>query len=164
MQQPETAQPLRNCRAMIRQLPYLTVVVAALLTAVICGACSGLTSPSGLDGTALSPERVGGTWTLVTLQPPGQAEVAPPAGAIFSMEIANGRAAITADCNRCNGPAVVGASTLTVGPLLACTRAFCASAPFDDAFLRILAGESAATLDGNTLTFRSDRGIFHFRR
>ena len=164
MQQLEAAQPLRNCGAMIRQRPYLTGVVAALLTAMICSACSGPTSPSGLDATALTPDRIGGTWTLVTLQPPGQAEVAPPPGAIFSMEIADGRAAITADCNRCNGPAVVGASTLTVGPLLACTRAFCASAPFDDTFLRILAGESSATLDGNTLTRGSDRGVLRFRR
>ena len=148
---------------MIRQLPYITVVVA-LLTAVFCGACSGPMSPSGLDGTALTPERVGGTWTLVALQSQGQAEVAPPAGAIFRMEIADGRVAITADCNRCNGPAVVGASTLTVGPLLACTRAFCAAAPFDDVYLRMLAGEGVATLDGDTLTFRSDRGILRFRR
>ena len=123
---------------MIRLLPYRIGVVAALLTAVICAACSGPTSPAALDGTALA--RVGGTWTLLTVQPPGEAEVAPPAGANFRMEIADGRAAITADCNRCNGPAVVGASTLTVGPVLACTRAFCASAPFDAAFLRVLAG------------------------
>ncbi len=163
MQQPETAQPLRMDRAMVRQLPYIVVVMASL-TAAAFGACSGPTSPSGLDGTALTPERIGGTWTLVTQQPPGQAEVAPPAGAIFGMEITDDRAAIAVDCNRCNGQAVVGASTLTVGPLLACTRAFCASAPFDDAFLRILAGESAAAIDGNTLTLGSDRGVLRFRR
>ena len=148
---------------MIRQLPYLPVIVAALFAAVVCGGCSDPTSPSGLDGQALTA-RIGGTWTLVAQQPPGQAEVAPPAGAIFSMEIADGRVAIAADCNRCNGPAVVGASTVTVGPLLACTRAFCASAPFDDAFLRMLAGESTATIDGNTVTLRSDRGVLRFRR
>ena len=101
---------------------------------------------------------------LFAARPSGQAEAAPPAGAILSLEIANGLAAIVADCNRCNGPVVVGASTLTVGPLLACTRAFCASAPFDDSFLKMLSGESAATLDGNTLTLRSDRGVLRFRR
>jgi len=148
---------------MICELPYLTVA-AALLTTVICGACSGPTSLSGPDGTAPTLERIGGTWTLVTLKPPGQAEVAPPAGAISSMEVADGRAAIRADCNRCNGPAAVGASTLTVGPILACTRAACASAPLDAAFLRILAGESAATLEGDTLTLGSDRGVLLFRR
>lgn len=149
---------------MSRQLPYPTVVVTALLAAVVCGACSSPTSPSGMNGTALTPERIGGTWTLVTQQLPGQAEVAPPAGSTFSLEIADDRAAIRADCNRCNGPAAVGADTVTVGPLLACTRAFCASAPFDDAFVRILAGEGPATIDGNTLTLRSDRGVLRFRR
>lgn len=163
MQQPKTVQPLRNRRAMIREHPYLTVVVA-VLTAVICGACSGPTSPSAPDPAALTPKRIGGTWTLVTLKPSGQAEVAPPAGAISTVEVAGGRAAIRADCNRCNGPAAVGASTLTVGPPLACTRAFCASAPFDDTFLRMLAGESDAVLDGDTLTLGSDRGVLRFRR
>ena len=149
---------------MIPHLRYLTVVVAAFLTAVTCGACSAPTGSSGLNTTAPTSQGIGGPWTLVTRQPPGQAEAAPPAGAILGMEISDGLAAITADCNRCNGPAVVGTSTLTVGPLLACTRAFCASAPFDDSFLQMLAGESAATLDGNTLTLRSDRGVLRFRR
>jgi heat shock protein HslJ len=154
---------LRNCRAMIRQHRYLPAVAAAL-AAVMCGACAGPAGPSGPDGTALTLERIGGTWTLVTLTPQGQAEAAPPAGAISTIQVAGGRAAVRADCNRCNGPAAVGAGTLTVGPPLACTRAFCASAPFDDTFLRMLAGESAATLDGDTLTLGSDRGVLRFRR
>lgn len=164
MQQPETAQPLRSRRPMTPGFPYLNAAVVALLTAVICAACSGPTSLSGPDGTALTPERIGGIWTLVTLTLQGQAEAAPPAGAISTIEVAGGRAAVRADCNRCNGPAAVGAGTLTVGPPLACTRAFCASAPFDDTFLRMLAGKSAATLDGDTLTLGSDRGVLRFRR
>lgn len=147
---------------MIHEHPCLAVV-AALLTVAIYG-CSGPASPSGPDGTALTPERIGGAWTLVALRPPAEAETAPPAGAISTIEITGGRAAIRADCNRCNGPAAVGTSTLTVGPPLACTRAFCASAPFDDTFLRMLAGESAASLDGDTLTLDSDRGVLRFRR
>ena len=101
MQQFETARSLRKRRAMImlRQRPYVTVAVPALLIAVLCGACFDPTSPSGMDGTALTAGRIGGTWTLGTQQPPGQAEVAPPAGAMFTAEIADGRAAITADCN-----------------------------------------------------------------
>lgn len=117
-----------------------------------------------MTGGPLSLQGIAGTWTLVTQQLQGQPEVPPPAGSTFSMEIADGRAAIRADCNRCNGPAAVGASTVTVGPLLACTRAYCASAPFDDAFVRTLAGESAAAIDGDTLTLRSDRGVFRFTR
>ncbi len=91
---------------------------------------------------------VGGTLTPTALQRVGQAEVAPPVGATFALEIADGRATVTADCNRCTGAAVVGTDTLTIGPILARTRAFCPSAPFDDTFVRMLGGESAATIEG----------------
>lgn len=135
----------------------LTAVI--LLTGVFAGGCSNPTSP-----TTLSAEQLAGTWTLVGQQRPGEAEIPPPPGVFFRMEIADGRAAITADCNRCNGPGTVGDSTVTIGPTLACTRAFCASAPLDDIFLRLLAGESSATLDGDRLTLRSERGVLHFQR
>ena len=105
-----------------------------------------------------------GTWTLTAQQPTGQSAVTPPDGVVFSIEIVDGRAAVRADCNRCNGLAAVGENTVTVGPLMACTRAFCPSAPLDDAFLKLLSGESAATIDGDTLILRSDRGVLRFRR
>ncbi len=98
-------------------------------------------------------------------QPAGEPEGAPPAGSTFAMQIADGRASVTADCNRCNGAAAVGDSTLTLGPAMACTRAYCtASAPFDTTFVRILAADSVANVDGNLLTLRSERGILRFRR
>jgi heat shock protein HslJ len=90
--------------------------------------------------------------------------MASPAGTVFSIEVADSRVAVVADCNRCNGPTVVGRSTITVGPNLACTRAYCATAPFDDTFVRLLAGESTATSDRQTLVLRSDRGVLRFRR
>ena len=77
----------------------------------------------------------------------------------------DGRAAVTADCNRCNGAAAIGDNTLTLGPALACTRAFCTtSAPFDTTFVQILGTESVASIDGSLLTLRSERGILRFRR
>jgi len=142
--------------------PYLRhLVVAALLASVTVAACSG---PTGPTDTALSTERIAGTWTLTGQQPTGQGEIVPPAGVVFSLEIVDGRAAVRADCNRCNGAATVGDSTITVGPLMACTRAFCPSAPLDDTFLKLLSGDNTATIDGNTLTLRSDRGVLRFRR
>ena len=141
--------------------PFLATILVAV--AVASGSCAG-DDPVGPGGVVLTPERIGGVWTLLTLQSPGQPEVVPPAGAIFSMEIANGRAAVRADCNRCNGSATIAATTLTVGPALACTRAFCSSAPFDDVFLRILSGESRAFLEGNYLSLHADRGILRFGR
>jgi heat shock protein HslJ len=137
------------------------LVVAALLAPVLVAACSGPTGPSN---TAVSTDQIAGTWTLTAQQPSGQGEVVPPAGVVFSIEFVDGRAAVRADCNRCNGAAAVGDSSITVGPTMACTRAFCPSAPLDDTFLKLLSGESTATIDGNTLTLRSDRGVLRFRR
>ncbi len=77
----------------------------------------------------------------------------------------DGRASVIADCNRCNGAAVVGDNSVTLGPALACTRAFCStSAPFDTKFVQILGTESVANVDGSLLTLRSERGILRFRR
>ena len=138
-------------------------LATTLIMAVVSASCSNA-SPTGPGGSGLTPDHIAGTWTLLTLQPPGQPETGPPAGALFTMEMTGGRAAVRADCNQCNGSAAVGATTLTVGPALACTRAFCASAPFDDTFLRILSGESRASIDGDVLALRADRGILRFRR
>jgi heat shock protein HslJ len=142
---------------MIR-LTTRALATLAVVTAAASVRCTSPTAPLPLQ------ENIGGTWTLTALQRVGQAEVTPPVGTTFAMEIADGRATVTADCNRCTGAAVVGTDTLTIGPILACTRAFCPSAPFDDTFVRMLGGESAATIDGSRLTLRSDRGVLRFRR
>jgi heat shock protein HslJ len=135
-----------------------------LVAAGACVLCVGCSTPTSPSAPALTLDALSGTWTLVALQAPGQPEVTPPAGATFGMQVMDGRVAVTADCNRCVGAAVVGTTTLTLGPAMACTRAFCASAPFDDVFLRILGGESTASIEGNTLILRSDRGAHRFRR
>lgn len=150
-----------STQPMIRQFSGFTAGAVALFTAVVCGACSGPTSPSS---TAPIAERIGGTWLLMARQLPGESAIPPPETATFSFQIADGRAGIRADCNQCGGQAVVGANTLTVGPAVICTRVFCASAPFDTTFVQILSGESAATIESDILTLRSDRGVLRFRR
>lgn len=128
--------------------------------AVVSSACSSPTAP-----TASLTDRITGAWTLVAQQPAGEAETAPPSGSTFGFHVVDGRAAVTADCNRCNGAAAIGENTLTLGPALACTRAFCStSAPFDTKFVQILGTESVANIDGKLLTLRSERGILRFRR
>ena len=141
--------------------PCLTLLTAAVL-ALALGA-SSCASASGPSGQPLA-EGIGGTWMLETQQLAGQAETSPPAGAAFQLEIASDRAAITADCNRCSGPAAIGDRTITFGPPLACTRAFCGSAPFDTGFVQLLSGESSATISGNTLLLESGRGTLRLRR
>lgn len=155
-----TAQPLPQPRPMIPRLLRFTLA-AALLTVMANSACSGPTSPSS---TAPLVDRIGGTWMLVSRQLPGESAAPPPGTATFSLQIADGRAGIRADCNQCGGPAAIGGNTVTVGPAVACTRVFCPSAPYDDTFVRILSGESEATIEGDSLTLRSDRGVLRFRR
>lgn len=135
---------------------------AGLMAALSVVACGGPTGPSSALPLA---DRIGGTWMLVSRQLPGESAVAPPGTTVFSLQVADGRAGIRADCNQCGGQAVVGADTLTVGPVVACTRVFCAlSAPFDTTFVQILSGESTAAIDNDVLTLRSNRGILRFRR
>jgi heat shock protein HslJ len=127
-----------------------------------CAGCSGPTSPST---TVPLSERIAGVWTLAERQLPGEAAVAPPAGSTFTFQVADGRAAVKADCNQCGGSATLGAETVTVGPAMACTRAFCTlSAPYDTTFVQMLSGDNQAVVDGETLMLRSARGTLRFRR
>ena len=141
---------------------FLNTFVLSLLATLASYGCSG-SSPSGPSETL--PDLIAGNWRLVAQQPAGEQESAPPPGSTFVLEIVDGRASVTADCNRCNGAATVGSDRVTFGPALACTRAYCTtSAPFDSTFVRLLADESAASVQGETLTLRSPRGTLRFRR
>ena len=137
------------------------IPAAALLAVVTTSACSGPTSPSSTSSLA---DRIGGTWMLVSRQLPGESTAPPPGTATFSLQISDGRAGIRADCNQCNGQAAVGADTVTVGPGVACTRAFCSTAPYDTQFVQVLSGESDASIDHGVLTLRSSRGVLRFSR
>ena len=145
---------------MTRTLSPLAAVLAAVCASFACST----TSSTGPTGTSLS-DRISGPWSLVAQQPAGEQESAPPTGSTFGFQIADGRASVTADCNRCNGAAAVGDDTITFGPTLACTRAYCVtSAPFDTTFVRLLADENVATVQDDTLTLQSSRGTLRFRR
>jgi heat shock protein HslJ len=68
------------------------------------------------------------------------------------------------DCNRCGGSMKLDGSTLTLGPLLACTLAACPTMEFASAYQSVLIGDSKVTADANTLTLSSQRGVLRFRR
>jgi heat shock protein HslJ len=117
-----------------------------------------------MASTTTAPDQVSGTWILAAIQPAGQAEVAVPGGASYELSLADGRVSTRADCNVCGGSFAVGSRTMTVGPLLACTRAACPTMAFENAYIAILAGESDMRIDGETLTLTSTRGALRFRR
>jgi len=144
---------------------FVSIIVVAAV-AVGCGSGLSPTSPSATGGvtTSIAPEQVSGTWILASVQPAGQTEVTVPGGASYELALADGRVSTRVDCNVCGGNLAVGPSTMTVGPLLACTRAACPTMAFESAYLAILAGESATRIDGDTLTLTSARGALRFRR
>ena len=146
------------------------VLTVALVLAVATGAaCSesavSPTSPSSASGSsAVTAERLTGTWRLTTLQAEGQALQLVPSNATYDLTFADGRLSTRADCNICNGAFTVSGQTLTAGPILACTRAACQTMDFEQAYTRILAGDSTAVVSGNTLLLTSPRGRLTFQR
>ena len=153
----------------VTSLTFMALVVA---TAVGCGSSPSPTSPStGSTATTSTPAQVSGTpaqvsgaWTLTSIQPAGQMEVTVPGGASYGLALSNDRVSTKVDCNVCGGNLSVDQQTMTVGPLLACTRAACPTMAFENAYLAILAGESTTRIDGDTLTLTSARGALRFRR
>ncbi|NDB74536.1 MAG: META domain-containing protein [Verrucomicrobia bacterium] len=97
-------------------------------------------------------------------QPPDAAEQTVPSGASYTLTFAAGQISTRADCNTCNGAFTVSGQTVTVGSALACTRALCPTAAFADLYVRVLSGESTATVSGATLRLSSTRGVLRFTR
>lgn len=149
----------------IRQ-PALACLVLAATVAVACSDAPGTpTSPSANNGSlALTAEQLGGTWRLTSIIPAGQAAQPAPAGATYTLSLADGRLSTRADCNTCAGSFSLSGSTLNAGPNLACTRAACPTMAFESVYTGILSGESTVSLSGNSLVLASARGSLYFTR
>jgi heat shock protein HslJ len=128
-----------------------------LLFAALAAAC---------DDSPASPtaDQIAGTWALVSIQRAGQAVQPKPTGATYSLTLSEDRLSTRADCNTCTGTANLLGMTLTAGPALACTRAACATAAFENAYTTLLAGESTVALVDGTLILSSTRGELRFTR
>ena len=118
------------------------------------------------EAPASSPTagQLAGTWTLLSIQPAGQAEQATPTGTTYALTFADGRLSTRADCNTCNGGFTLSGQTLTAGPALACTRAACRTMEFENAYTRLLGGEATVTLSGDSLALSSSRGVLRLAR
>ena len=144
----------------------IVVLTMAANFAVGCASySSNLTGPSAAGGTEkFAPDQAAGTWRLTAIQPVGQGEQPVPGGASYELALAETRVSTKADCNTCSGNLTVNGQTLTVGPSLACTRAACPTMAFENAYIAILTGDSAAVVDGDSLKLSSPRGVLRFRR
>lgn len=143
----------------------VALIVVALSTVRCSSDDSNPAGPSAGGGsTTITAEQIAGGWTLSSIQPAGEAEQIVPAGASYTMTIADGRLSTRADCNVCNGIVVAAGETVTIGPLLACTLAACPTMAFENRYTGILAGDSTARIDGDSLVLTSPRGVLRFHR
>jgi heat shock protein HslJ len=141
------------------------ILALGMLAAGCSSSSSNVAGPSqSASSAALTVQQIAGTWTLVSIQPAGQGEQPVPAGAAYAVAFADGRASATADCNVCGGSLVVDGQTVTIGPMLACTLAACPTMAFENQYVAVLSGASAAQADSSSLTLTSSRGVLRFRR
>ena len=105
-----------------------------------------------------------GVWKLGTLQRADFVVVSIEEPDKFTAEFGNdGQLAVRADCNRCGASYQSAGGTLSVG-LMACTLAYCASAPLDTEYAGILQGAQSYDASGDALTIRGPGGTLRFHR
>ena len=112
----------------------------------------------------LTGDNLAGAWNLLSIEPAGEARQSVPADASYTLTFTDGRLSTRADCNTCVGAYTVSGQTLTAGPALACTRAACPTLAFENAYTRLLSGESTVTASGTILVLSSARGVLRLAR
>jgi heat shock protein HslJ len=145
---------------------FLALAFLAFLVTSCAASPSSPSSPTGSPSAsgALTAGDVAGTWTLEAITPAGRVEQIAPAGAEYTLTLADGRLSTRVDCNTCGGAFSISGRTLTTGPALACTRAACPTMAFENEYTGLLAGDSTVTLEGGTLLLSSARGTIRFAR
>jgi heat shock protein HslJ len=143
---------------MIRTVSCFLLVI---LTTAFASACSDtVTGPS--PSALMTP---GTTWQLQSFQRADATSVQVPDPVRFTIELgADGRLNIAADCNRCTASSSQVDGALRVNPIIACTRAACASAPFDTEYVAALADALVVSTSSNTLELVSKAGVLKFSR
>lgn len=155
-------------RASIAGLRVLPLVgVALALTA--CGAAArDPGGPSALPAASGGPGQPSlallGSWRALSLAPAGQGRVTIDEPVRFSVEFAaDGKLALVADCNRCSGGYSAGPGSLQATPM-ACTRAWCASAPVDTQFTALVGAATSWRVDDDRLELASSAGVARLQR
>ena len=99
-----------------------------------------------------------GSWKLTLLEKAGEAPVpvANPERFVASFG-GDGRVNLVADCNRCTSGYQAAAGTLSIGAM-ACTKAYCASAPLDTDFAGLVSAATSWEVSSSRLTLRSAMG------
>lgn len=150
--------------------------MALLPLALGVGACSGgsqgplaATPVSPVSGTGgqvagQSSSELLGAWRLVRLETSGGDVVDVKTPDSFTANFGSeGRVDLKADCNRCNAGYAASRGGIEVG-LMACTRAYCSTAPLDTDFAGLVSGAASWSVEGSKLTLTSAEGTLHLER
>ena len=146
---------------------FALVILVAALTVACSQSATSPTSPSAIaapPSAAHTIAQLEGTWTLASLQLPGEAKQDRPSNATYTLSFSEGRLSTRVDCNSCGGSYSIEGTTLTAGPNLACTRAACPTMAFENNYTSILGGSSTIAVNGSTLTVTSSRGTLQLVR
>ena len=169
---------MRSTRAWwsdMKQMMIMTrgvLAVSLMLGAAACSQDGGLVSSNpaapNAGGSAASaaqvPTSLSGVWKLVSLQEVGQPAVSVGAPEAFTADFSNeGRLRLVADCNGCSATCAATDASLRVGPM-ACTRAYCATAPLDTKFAGLVAASTSWSVSGQSLELSGASGTLRFRR
>ena len=132
--------------------------IALMSIVLILAGCSDNTPASPTTGS------IEGVWRIISIQPASQPVQTAPVSAQYQIEFDDSRVALRVDCNTCNGPFTLSGGTLTIGPVLACTRAACATAAYESAVVSLLAGDHQVSATLHNLTLTSSRGSVLLQR
>ena len=162
----------RTARAMSAIGPL--VVLSATLWLTGCGNATGVNVPGGIAGalgdsdTARLEDAIEpllGEWRLVSLGPADAPPVTAPTSGRFTVDFrSDGGLGLTADCNSCRGEYTAGEGTLEVSPLMACTLAYCVSAPVDSQFTSMMLSATTWAVDGDNLVLQGPDGRLELSR
>jgi heat shock protein HslJ len=130
-----------------------------LALAMIFVAGCAADSPSSPSSAELD-----GVWRIISIQPATQSVQLAPVGVLYQVTFDDGRTSVRVDCNVCTGGFTSDRNTLTVGPQLACTRAACDTASYENAVLTLLSGDHQYTTTLHNLTLTSSRGTMLLQR
>ena len=147
---------------MLRSLACVLFLLAATFSV---GCDESVAAPSPTGQSAAAAPVTGGVWKLQSFLPTDATSVPVPDPDRFTIEVtADGRLAVRADCNRCSGSYSQSSGALKVGPAMACTKAFCSTAPFDTQYTAALSDATLVRATDTTLEFTSSAGVLKFAR
>ena len=152
--------PCAAIRGPARRRGGKLVLLSFLLT---LGAMAGCDSSGGM-APETRPLQSDVEWQLVSIQPTAQPAVIVPDPTRYTVRFgSDGSVSARVDCNRCAGRYRVDGATLTINPVLACTRAACALPSLESQFTAALTSVSSYIQRENELELFYAEGTLRFR-